>query len=180
MEETSPSKLQIHASDTSKQVLYTLTYVAPFYLSSKTRPSRTLSRDAPSVIRARIASVTLTCVVCTISTFLILTARHEGSGAEPTTSARSALHSMGWWPVGLAEAGKTLLLTAVLFLGPLFEMLVVHGGWRDWLKLRPLYELFGEWTTWRNIVAVSYLPLPSYLVWLAAVVIHSPPYVPHI
>ncbi|OAA57866.1 CaaX prenyl proteinase Rce1 [Niveomyces insectorum RCEF 264] len=43
-------------------VLYTVVYVAPFYLSPLTRPSATLSRDAPSVIRARIASVTLSCV----------------------------------------------------------------------------------------------------------------------
>ncbi|KXJ94573.1 hypothetical protein Micbo1qcDRAFT_232035 [Microdochium bolleyi] len=133
-------------------ILYTLIYVVPFYLSSTTRPSRTLSRDAPSVIRARIASVTFTCIVCTISTFLILTSRHGGSSSD-ATSTRSALHSMGWWPIGLAETGKTLLLTAILFVGPLFEVLVVHGGWRDWLKLRPVYELFSEWTTWRNIVA---------------------------
>lgn len=122
----------------------------PFYLSSTTRPSRSLSRDAPSVIRARIASVTLSCIICTIVTFVILT-----SPAEITPAG--ALHMMGWWPLGVVEAAQALLLTCILFVGPLFESLIVHGGWRDWLRFGPVYEL-GEWTTWRNIVAVSLYP----------------------
>ncbi|KAI2471701.1 hypothetical protein F4781DRAFT_386367 [Annulohypoxylon bovei var. microspora] len=131
---------------TGNQVIYTLIYVVPFYLSSKTRPSSTLSRDAPSVIRARIASVSLTSVVCSTITFVILTSQGRATTAE-------ALHALGYWPVGLVEAGKCLLLTAILFAGPLYEYLVVDEGWRDWLALRPLSVLFAEWTTWRNIVA---------------------------
>ncbi|KAI1866056.1 hypothetical protein JX265_007085 [Neoarthrinium moseri] len=127
-------------------VIYTLVYVLPFYLSSTTRPSRTLSRDAPSVIRARITSVTLTCVFCSVSTFVILTS--QGHATRP-----DALRSMGYWPVGLAEAARSLLLTAILFVGPLYETFIVHGAWRDWLSLQPVSELFNEWTTWRNIVA---------------------------
>ncbi|KAH7038010.1 CaaX protease [Microdochium trichocladiopsis] len=130
--------------------LYTVFYVAPFYLSSRTRPSRTLSRDAPSVIKARITSVTLTCIFCSISTFFILTSPH---GNGQVVSTKEALHSMGWWPVGLAEAARCLLLTAILFAGPLYESLIVQSGWRDWIALRPVHELFQEWTTWRNIVA---------------------------
>lgn len=104
------------------------------------------------MIKARITSVTFTCIVCSIATFYILTSPHS-NGQVVTTNG--ALHSMGWWPVGLAETGRTLLLTAILFLGPLYESLIVHGGWRDWIRLRPVVELFSEWTTWRNIVAVS-------------------------
>lgn len=66
-----------------------------------------------------------------------------------------AVHSMGYWPIGLPEAAKTLLLTAVLFAGPLYETFIVHGAWRDWLSFQPVSELFNEWTTWRNIVAVN-------------------------
>lgn len=131
-----------------KQVIYTLVYVIPFYLSSTTRPSRTLSRDAPSVIRARVTSVTLTCIFCSLSTFLILTS--QGRATRP-----DAIHSMGYWPIGLVETAKTLLLTAILFAGPLYETFVVHGAWRDWLSFQPVSELLNEWTTWRNIIAVS-------------------------
>ncbi|KAK7746058.1 CAAX prenyl protease [Diatrype stigma] len=128
-------------------VIYTFLYVAPFYLSRTTRPSRTLSRDAPSVIQARILSVSLTCTACSAITLLILTS--SGVGA----TYGEGLHSMGWWPVGLPETARALLLTAALFSGPLYETLIVHEGWRDWVRLEPVYELFGEWTTWRNIVA---------------------------
>lgn len=127
-------------------VIYTLFYVVPFYLSSTTRPSRTLSRDAPSVIRARVTSVSLTCVVCSLITFVILTSWGGGTNGE-------ALHSMGYWPVGLVEAGRALLLTAILFSGPLYETLLVDGGWRQWSSLRPVSDLFGEWIRWRNIIA---------------------------
>ncbi|KAI1803229.1 hypothetical protein F4811DRAFT_554076 [Daldinia bambusicola] len=127
-------------------VIYTLIYVVPFYLSPTTRPSRTLSRDAPSVIRARITSVSLTCVACSTITYVILTSLDRATAAE-------ALHALGYWPLGLVEAAKCLLLTAILFTGPLYERLVVDEGWRDWLSLQPLSDLFGELTTWRNIVA---------------------------
>lgn len=66
-----------------------------------------------------------------------------------------ALHALGYWPLGLVEAARALLLTALLFAGPLFETLVVEGGWREWLSLAPVKEVLGEWTAWRNIVAVS-------------------------
>ncbi|KAI0013948.1 hypothetical protein F4779DRAFT_613231 [Xylariaceae sp. FL0662B] len=127
-------------------VIYTLIYVVPFYLSATTRPSRSLSRDAPPVIRARVASVSVTCVVCSAVTLVILT-----SGGHAT--ARDALHSMGYWPPGLRETASSLLLTALLFAGPLYESLVVDGAWRDCLSLQPVARLFREWTTWRNIVA---------------------------
>lgn len=131
-------------------MIYTLVYVLPFYFSSTTRPSRTLSRDAPSVIRARVTSVTLTCLVCSVITFLLLTSKGHATNAD-------AIHSLGYWPVGLAETARSLLLTAILFIGPLFEHFVVHSGWRDWLALQPVSELFNEWVTWRNIIAVSFL-----------------------
>ncbi|KAI1489898.1 CaaX protease [Biscogniauxia mediterranea] len=127
-------------------VIYTFIYVVPFYLSPKTRPSRTLSRDAPSVIRARITSVSLTCIVCSVITLVILTSEGQASYGE-------ALHLMGYWPVGLVETGKCLLLTAILFSGPLYETLVVDGAWREWCSLQPVSRLFSEWTLWRNIVA---------------------------
>lgn len=144
-------------TDTYSQVLYTLLYVIPFYLSPKTRPSPTLSRDAPHVIRARIASVTLTCAAASLVTLAVLTrAGDHGLGLG------AALHALGYWPLGLPEALRALLLTALLFLGPLFESLVVEGGWRDWLTLEPVKEVWREITAWRNIVAVGLRPLTHH------------------
>ncbi|KAI5855595.1 CaaX protease [Durotheca rogersii] len=131
-------------------VLYTFAYVAPFYLSPRTRPSLTLSRDAPSVIRARTASVSLSCALCSFTTFVILTFGYGGQA--PAATVPEALHALGYWPVGLREAACCLLLTTLLFVGPLFETLVVDGGWRDLLALRLVSRVCSEWTTWRNIV----------------------------
>lgn len=128
-------------------VLYALSYFVPFYLSPTTRPSGTISRDAPSVIRARIRSVTLSCFLCTAATYVVLS---RAGGATPA----AALHLLGIWPPALADSLRVLGLTALLFAGPLFSYLVVNRGWRDWLRLAPVKELWQEWTTWRNIVAV--------------------------
>lgn len=138
------------------QVLYTLLYVLPFYVSPRTRPSPTLSRDAPSVIRARITSVSLTCAVTSLCTFGLLVAKGGYDNAE-------ALHALGYWPVGLGAAFRAWALTALLFLGPLFEALVVESGWRAWTTLEPVKEVMGEWTAWRNIIAVSFLHRPTIL-----------------
>ncbi|KAK6584543.1 hypothetical protein PZA11_002767 [Diplocarpon coronariae] len=57
--------------------------------------------------------------------------------------------------VGILEAAKSLGLTAVLFLGPLYEAGVAEGGWRDWIRLRGLDAIMDGWIGWRNMVAVS-------------------------
>ncbi|RDW89441.1 hypothetical protein BP6252_01473 [Coleophoma cylindrospora] len=127
-------------------VLYTLIYVVPFYLSASTRPSPQLSRDAPSVIRARIRSVVTSCLLCSLSTFIILSSMAEGTPIK-------AIHLLGYFPIGIIEAVKTVALTAILFTGPLFEAGIVEGGWRDWIHLRGLDEIISGWIGWRNIIA---------------------------
>ncbi|PSR83292.1 CaaX protease [Coniella lustricola] len=126
-------------------VLYTLLYVIPFYLSSKTRPSPRLSRDAVSVIRARITSVSITCALTSLTTLGVLT---RVGGYE----ASQALHALGYWPLGLVGASRALLLTALLFLGPLYELLIVEDGWRAWARLEPVRTVFVDWSAWRNYV----------------------------
>ena len=64
------------------------------------------------------------------------------------------MHQMGYFPLGLGESAKGLALTAILFLGPLFEAGVVEGGWKDWVCLRGLDSVLRSWIGWRNIVAV--------------------------
>lgn len=109
------------------------------------------------MIRARITSVTITCVITSLTTFYIL-------AAWGGYTSSNVLHAMGYWPVGVLEALRALLLTALLFLGPLFESLVVESGWRDWTTLAPVREVLDEMTAWRNIVAVSphSPPLPPF------------------
>ncbi|KAH9210972.1 hypothetical protein DL95DRAFT_392919 [Leptodontidium sp. 2 PMI_412] len=127
-------------------IAYTVIYVAPFYLSSTTRPSPSLSRDAPSVIRGRIRSVTTSCIICSIFTFVLLSSVETGSPIK-------SIHHMGWFPIGILEAVKSVGLTAILFLGPLFEGGIAEGEWRAWIRLRGLHTVIGGWIGWRNFVA---------------------------
>jgi prenyl protein peptidase len=129
------------------QIAYTLIYVLPFYISPTTRPSPQLSRDAPSVIRGRIQLVTASCILCSMGTFVFLSSVDNGSPLK-------SIHYMGYFPVGVSEAFKSLGLTAILFLGSLFEGGVVEGRWRDWIRLRGLSAAIGGWIGWRNMVAV--------------------------
>lgn len=110
-----------------------------------------MSRDSPLVIRGRITSVTISTALCSVLTFLILSALSEGGSSPP-------LRAMGYWPLGLWDAVRSLLLVALLFAGPVYEALVIDGLWREWMTLQPLYGVWHEWTTWRNLVMVSSLP----------------------
>ncbi|PKY06063.1 prenyl protein protease [Aspergillus campestris IBT 28561] len=121
-----------------------LVYVAPFYLSSATRPSQTLSRDTPSVIRARIRAVTLSCIISVIAVLGLL--------IQNDVTVPEAMHLLGWWPIGLAEVLCTLLLTAILFVGPLFER-VAEGEWKHGSPVGRIYESLNSWAGWRNYVA---------------------------
>ncbi|KAI9810987.1 MAG: hypothetical protein M1827_005718 [Pycnora praestabilis] len=127
-------------------ILYTIIYVLPFYLSSTTRPSPQLSRDAPSVIRARIRAVTFSCIVSTAVTFYIVITQGKASSLE-------ALRLLGWWPVSFMEIVKSVLLTASLFAGPLFEKGIARGGWRGWIRGTYIAECLGGWIGRRNFIA---------------------------
>ncbi|KAL4888494.1 hypothetical protein BDV59DRAFT_188522 [Aspergillus ambiguus] len=127
-------------------VLLTLIYVVPFYVSSITRPSPTLSRDAPSVIRARIRAVTISCILSTGAVLWLITAKDH-------VSVLDALRLMGWWPLGVQEILRSLLLTAILFIGPLFERGIAEGEWKDWIRGNRVSETLRGWIGWRNYVA---------------------------
>ncbi|KAL8802179.1 MAG: hypothetical protein Q9182_003968 [Xanthomendoza sp. 2 TL-2023] len=60
---------------------------------------------------------------------------------------------LGWYPIGTIEVAKSLILTAILFAGPIFEMAVVEGRWKDWVQGQPLHESLSSWIGWRNYVA---------------------------
>jgi prenyl protein peptidase len=125
----------------------TLAYVVPFYLSKTTRPSPTLSRDAPSVIRSRVRAVTMACAGSTM--FILIVVALTGLASLP-----EAFKLLGWWPLGILEIIQSLLLTAVLFSGPLFERGVAENGWKSWIRGEGLSETLQSWIGFRNFVAV--------------------------
>lgn len=63
------------------------------------------------------------------------------------------LHNLGLFPIGWVAIIQTLLLTTLLFAGPLFEKGVIEGGWKRWIKGSDLHETLSSWIGWRNFVA---------------------------
>jgi prenyl protein peptidase len=100
------------------------------------------------VIRGRIRAVSITCFLCSAATFAILCYVNNGTPL-------GAVHLMGYWPVGAEEAVKCVALTAILFLGPLFEGGIVEGAWKDWIRFRGVNQVISGWIGWRNFIAVS-------------------------
>lgn len=64
-----------------------------------------------------------------------------------------ALHLLGWWPIAPSDIFRSLLLTAILFLGPLFERGIAEGEWREWIPGGRISESLRGWMGWRNYVA---------------------------
>lgn len=86
-------------------------------------------------------------IVSTLSVLVIIALKSEASIPD-------ALKLLGWWPLGIAEIFQSLLLTAILFSGPLFERGVAEGGWRSWVRGEGLSETLRSWIGFRNFVAV--------------------------
>lgn len=144
--ETSSGFTPFHASIVS--VLYTISYVGVLYLSPLSRPHPNLPRDSPSVIRVRIRAVTVVTIVTLVVTSSITAA---------TTSNRSLFEVLSFLglspaPSSVADILRSLLLTAILFTGPLVQRLCFDNGWRD-IK-DDVNKMFYTWTGWRNYVAV--------------------------
>lgn len=85
------------------------------------------------------------CFLACCTTFLLL--------AQSNLSAFEILHLMGLYPLALTSALKALLLTSLLFLGPLFESLIVDSGWRELLRPETWTELWSDPITNRNLIA---------------------------
>lgn len=142
------------------KIVYCLVYVLPLHLLAATRASPARSRDDPKTIQARIRSVSLSTAACSLATLAILSGTLKFPGgptsdpSHPLQRHASALHLMGYWPIGLVETLKALSLTALLFAAPLYECLIVDGVWVHWLRLEPVRRVWTDWPAWRNMVAV--------------------------
>ncbi|EXJ93557.1 prenyl protein peptidase [Capronia coronata CBS 617.96] len=134
------------ATATVLSIAFTLVYVVPFYLSASTRPSPTLNRDAPSVIRARVRTVTAACIVASSATLYLLVVTAK-------LTAFDALHLLGWWPVQLVDVAKCCALTLLLYTGPLFEKIFIEGDLDDFRRGRGVVESLSSWQGYRNFVA---------------------------
>ncbi|KAF7504944.1 hypothetical protein GJ744_001591 [Endocarpon pusillum] len=120
----------------SLSILFTLVYVLPFYLFPSTRPSPNLNRDAPTVIRARIRTVSFACFISTLSTIYLIHYQSTRTANSNNIVSLETLHLLGYWPLFqhfTTSLLDPLLLTSILFLGPLFEKLVIQQSYRHWL-----------------------------------------------
>lgn len=86
-------------------------------------------------------TVTATSAISALAVLLLLLDKGNVSLPE-------ALKLLGWWPIAISDVLSCLLLTALLFAGPLFEKWAV-GEWREEA------EKLSGWIGWRNYVAVS-------------------------
>ncbi|KAF2232073.1 hypothetical protein EV356DRAFT_505680 [Viridothelium virens] len=134
------------SSATLLSVILTILFVLPLYASPTTRPSQTLTRDAPSVIKARIRALAFSCCVSALVTIFI-TSYYGGA------SIRDTFHLLGWWPINLLDIVRSLLLVAILFAGPLFESGVVDGQLQHWLSGSTCRDMPSSWIGIRNYVA---------------------------
>lgn len=141
-------------------VLYTVLYVAPFYLSTTLRASPLASRDAPSVIRARVRAVGLTCLACTTITVFVLI-------VYGNASPQDVLRLLGLWPIYFVDILKAVALLAVLFIGPLYEGIIVDGNWREWSLSAFKAGIFDDWRGYRNYLIA---PASEELVFRAATI----------
>lgn len=125
--------------------LFTLIYIAPFYLSPTLRSSPLNSRDCPAVIKARVRAVGLTCLACTVITAYILAFYGH---ADP----RETLRLLGVFPVDLIDVVKVLGLVMVLFACSIYENVLVDGEWREWSLTAFKAALWDDWIGYRNLV----------------------------
>jgi prenyl protein peptidase len=126
-------------------VLFTIIYIAPFYLSPTLRSNSIANRNTPSVIEARIRAVVWSCVASVVITVCVHVFRGQLALGE-------VLHLLGVYPVNILDTAKSILLVAVLFAGPLFERAIVEGEWRTWGGAAVKETVYDDLIGWRNLV----------------------------
>ena len=126
------------------EALFTILFIAPFYLSATLRQSAIQSRNAPSVIRARTRAVGLVCLACTCITVYVLVIYGHASPSE-------VLRLLGLWPVQLVDVAKVTGLVAILFSCSLYELILVDGDWRHWSPSAFREGIWDSWIGYRNL-----------------------------
>jgi len=64
-----------------------------------------------------------------------------------------AIRLLGWWPIAFSDITRCCILTLLLFLGPLFETIVVERNLDDFRCGRAIVESLSSWIGYRNFIA---------------------------
>ncbi|EIM88052.1 uncharacterized protein STEHIDRAFT_55231 [Stereum hirsutum FP-91666 SS1] len=149
-------------------VAFTLAYVVPLYLTKYTMPAYSSKepnwrwRDDPKVIRARMASVTLSTLAVCSYVYLIFRSNEAPDSAWTWTYPRLGFiwHPSLIWPC---------LITPALYLGPLYAQylskelpLMAHWSYREHIA-----DTFFHWRGCRNFLVG---PLSEELAWRSCVI----------
>jgi prenyl protein peptidase len=90
----------------------------------------------------------LACVVASAATLYILASTAKLAPSD-------ALHMLGWWPIQPLDLLRSMALTLLLYIGPLFEKIFIEQDLDD-LRHRgfnALIESLSSWQGYRNYVA---------------------------
>lgn len=123
----------------------TFLYIAPFYISPTLKTTPVNSRDSPNVIRARVKAVGGTGLISVLAAIYLFTVYGQDS-------PRDIIRLLGIAPVFFDDILKTLALVAILFVGPLYESLIVDGEWREFTPKNFKHNFYDSWVGYRNHV----------------------------
>ncbi|KAK9239117.1 CAAX protease self-immunity-domain-containing protein [Lipomyces kononenkoae] len=139
--------------------ILTLLYVGVLYIHPRTRPSATVSRNDDDVIKTRVIAILFSSVLSGVVTAWLLS--KDGSRTQ------DALKLLGIWPIPPAMElfRSSLLITAILFIGPLADKIVFSKGWK-YLRADIEVALTG-WIGLRNYIIG---PLTEEFVFRACIV----------
>lgn len=137
--------LQLISSDlaTALSLVCTTLYVAVLYLHPAARPTKFMTKDHPSVIKARIGLVSVACLASACVTVSL--GKAERDAWVPTTIR---ILGLSFAPRSVLEA---LMLTATLFAAPLYEHLVAEGG--IFTVYQDVTYPLRSWIGFRNLIA---------------------------
>lgn len=135
----------------------TIIYVAVLYLHPAARPTRHVTKDHPSVIKARMLLVSLACLAAAV-----ITLQADGASIENYTTIWKQLFG---FKLNLAESSRSMGLVALLFLGPLYEYILVENG-----LLGLLQDLIYACTSWIGIRNYIVGPFTEEFVFRACII----------
>ena len=126
-------------------LLYTILYVGILYVHPKSRPHAQFQASDPEVIKIRFILIGLVSVIC-----IWITTKYCAFGG-----LTASLEQLSIYPIRLPAIAYSLLLTAVLFLGPLVELLWIENEWK--LVLHNMRHSMTTIQGWRNYFMVTRL-----------------------
>ncbi|KAK9380630.1 CAAX protease self-immunity-domain-containing protein [Kockiozyma suomiensis] len=126
--------------------LLTALYVGVLYIHPGSRPSATISRNDSNVIKYRVIAITISTVIAAVMTSWIL------NGWQFSLNPLYIMVSLRMLPApSFFELFRSsLLITAILFVGPLTEKLIFSQGWREFDQ--SFKTIFRSWINLRNYI----------------------------